>query len=196
MAYNRLCSKWKSELSDLFPCEGVVLDSGTGDYVVEGSVKSFLSNPTVLFWAPNPPNLVGAFNGSGLPYPNAEIAFDNTPNRGAVKAPGGHFKFNVQYPSAYYVGLGSVLEPPAVFIKVCDNNKEGELQRIVLGEPIPFRSLTWPPLRRGQRGRQNVLFYAGRDELPLRTQEQILRDSGYTSKDVMPDNFWGLKPPQ
>lgn len=196
MAYNRLCGKWKSELSDEFPCEGVVLDSGKGSFTVEGKVNAFLSSPTVLFWAPNPPNLVGAFSGSGLPYPNAEIAFENTPNRGAVKAPGGHFKFNVHYPSAYYTGLGSVLEPPAVFIKVCEGKKEGELQRIVLGEPIPYRSLSWAPYTPGQRARSNALFYAGRDELPIRTQEQILRDSGYPTTDKMALNFWGLKPPQ
>ena len=34
-----------------------------------------------------------------------------------------------------------------------------------------------------------------KEGLPIRTQEQILRDSGYPKDNRVPDNFWGLKPP-
>ena len=32
--------------------------------------------------------------------------------------------------------------------------------------------------------------------MPIRGQETILRDSGFPEVNVMPKNFWGLKPPQ
>ena len=39
------------------------------------------------------------------------------------------------------------------------------------------------------------MFYHCGNSLPVRTQEQVLRDSGYPEDNRMPDNFWGLKPP-
>ena len=38
------------------------------------------------------------------------------------------------------------------------------------------------------------MFYAGRHDL-LRTQEQLLRDSGYPEENVMPKSFWGKAVP-
>ena len=39
--------------ADLHTCEGIVLDSGDGEFIVKGSVRSNISNPTVMFWAAN-----------------------------------------------------------------------------------------------------------------------------------------------
>ena len=39
------------------------------------------------------------------------------------------------------------------------------------------------------------MFYSGRTRLPTRTQEQILRDSGFPEINQMPPNYWGLRPP-
>ena len=35
----------------------------------------------------------------------------------------------------------------------------------------------------------------GKNKLPIRTQEQVLRDSSYPEDNRMPSDFWGLKPP-
>ena len=43
--------------------------------------------------------------------------------------------------------------------------------------------------------RESPKFYDGGFQMPIRTQEQILRDSAYPSNNKMPKNFWGLKPP-
>jgi len=196
MSAYRVCANWKSDLSKGLSCEGVVLDSGEGEFIVKGQLSGIHANPTVLFWAPNPPTYNCSFSGSGLPYPNADVAFENSPNRGAVKAPAGQFEFKVRYPNSYYIGLGSLIQCPAVFIKVCDQAGNGEIQKIELGASVPYRSLTYPPIVKGQRGRSDAMFYVGRDALPHRTQEQILRDSGYPAKNVMAMNFWGLRPPQ
>lgn len=176
-------------------CEGVILDSGDGEFVVKGTVKSVTPNPTVLYWAANPPTYSQSYTGSGQPYPNPDIAYENTPNRGAVKATGNHFQFRIRFPNAYYVGLGSQYVEPCVHVKVCDSSGEGDIKTIKLGQGIPYRSTTNTPYPNVGNSRTSSMFYAGRDKLPTRTQEQILRDSGYPEVNTMPNNYWGLKPP-
>ena len=190
-----MCDNWKSNIGKNYSCEGIVLDSGDGEFVVKGSVNSIAVNPTVIFWAANPPTYTQSYTGSGLPYPNADIAYENTPNRGAVLAQGGQFEFRVRYPNSYSMGLGSVLVEPCVHIKVCENGKSGEVETIKLGNGIPFRSLTYPPIQKDTAPRKNPMFYSGRQNLPMRTQEQILRDSCFPEENVMPENFWGKAVP-
>ncbi len=176
-------------------CKGVVLDSGDGEYIVKGSVQTKTTNATVMYWAANPPTYTTSFSGSGLPYPNPEVAYENTPNRGAVKTSGGQFQFRVRFPNAYYIGLGSVYVEPCVHIKVCEEGSDGTIQTIKLGNGIPYRSLTYPPTQNGTLPRENCMFYDGRDKLPIRGQEAILRSAGYPEQNKMATNFWGLKPP-
>ena len=57
---------------------------------------------------------------------------------------------------------------------------------------MPYRSLTYPSPP-GKRPRTSPLFYASK--LPVRGQESILRSAGYPKTHYVPDNFWGLKPP-
>jgi len=177
-------------------CKGYVLNNGEGEYVVKGSVPTKTNDATLLFWAANPADYLTSFSGSGLPFPNAEIAYENTTNKGATKISGGVYQFRVRFPNAYYSGLGSVYVEPCVHIKVCEEGGDNKIYTVNLSNGIPFRSLTYPPTQPGTAPRTSPLFYAGRDELPMRTQEQILRDSGYPEKNTMPQNFWGLKPPQ
>ena len=190
-----MCDNWKNDIGNEYKCEGVVLDSGEGEYVVKGSVGSALSKPTVIFWAANPPTYTTSYSGSGLPFPNADIAYENTPNRGAVLAHGGNFEFRVRYPNSYYMGLGSVLVEPCVHIKVCENGKSGKVETIRLGNGIPFRSLTYPPIQKQTAPRKSPMFYAGREKLPIRSQETILRQSGFPEENVMPKSFWGQAVP-
>ncbi len=190
-----MCDNWKDQIGEEYSCEGIVLDSGEGEYVVKGMVKSQTSNPKILFWAPNPPTYTTSYSGSGLPYPNSEIAYENTPNKGAVVANDRKFEFRVRYPNAFYIGLGSLYVEPCVHIKVCENGVKKEVETIKLGNGIPFRSLTYPPTQPNTKSRKNPNFYSGRDKLPVRTQEQILRASGYPLQNKVPDNFWGKAVP-
>lgn len=172
-------------------CQGAVFYEGDGSYVVKGMIRTQSSDAKLLFWAANPATRGYSSAGSGLPYPSAEMAFEDTPNRGVVHINSGYFEFRVHFPNAFYVGLGSRYVEPCVFVKVCESGRETPIQSILLGNGIPFRSLDHPKERR----EKNVMFYHGRDALPNRTQEQILRDSAYPEKkdgvfDV-PANFWG-----
>lgn len=181
-------------LHKTYSCEGVVEDKGSGEFSVSGKTSA-PNGSMILFWAANPPNYNTSYAGSGIPYPNPEVAFDHTPNKGAVRVKNGRFQFFIRYPSSFYAGLGTYYVEPHVYYKVCDGGgEESKVHTIRVGNGIPFRMLTYPPPP-NTAPRRNVNFYAGRDLLPVRTQEQILRDSGYPTKDVMPKNFWGLAIP-
>ena len=163
-------------------CENTPINNGNGEYEVKGKLKS-ASNKKIIFYAANPPTYGGSFSGSGLPYANEEMAFENTPNVGSVLTDNnGNFKFKIKYPNSYY-NVTKLIEP-VVYVRVCGKK---EIHTIPLKNGIPFRLLTYPPQR------QEPEFYntIGRNFLPVRNQEQILRDSGYPSKNIMPKNFWG-----
>ena len=54
---------------------------------------------------------------------------------------------------------------------------------------IVYKHILW------KKGRDGPTFYEGGWDMPVRTQEQILRDGGYPSYNKEADTFWGLKPP-
>lgn len=186
---------WRNVYFEKIDCKGVVINAGAGDVVVQGEVKSKTSDPTIMFWAPNPPTWSQSYSGSGLPYHDSIQAYQQSPNVGAVKAVNRKFEFRIKFPNAYYVGLGSLYVPPVVHFKVCEEDcNQKEYHTIELGKGIPFRTLTYPSPP-SNRPRNSPMFYHCGSSLPVRTQEQVLRDSGYPEDNRTPDNFWGLKPP-
>ena len=188
-----MAQNWRRLFFNKSACEGVSLNEGSGDVVVNGNVKGS-SDALVVYWAANPPTYSTSFSGSGLPYPNPEIAYNRTSNAGAVRAVNGRFQFRLKQPSAYYVGLGTLYVPPHVNVKICEEGQEDIYQTIELGEGVPFRTLTYPAPP-SEQPRISPMFYKTPEQV-VRTQEQILRDSGYPSSNTMPTNFWGLKPPR
>lgn len=172
-------------------CEGVVLHEGTGNYIVKGYLKNNSSSNKLMFWAANPPTRGLSFAGSGMPYPNPETAFENTPNRGIVNLNGGYFEFSVHFPNAFYTHLGSNYIQPTVFIQICGDDA---VHKIPLGDGIPFRLLTYPT----SYWKDRAEFFLGRETLPQRTQEQVLRDKAFPTNRPFQavKNFWGLSVPQ
>ena len=82
--------------------------------------------------------------------------------------------------------------PPHILFKICDSRNSNKVHTIKLGEGIPYRSLTYPS---NPSPRISPEFYAGREKQPIRTQEQILRDSGYPLQNKTAPDFWGLAVP-
>ena len=186
---------WRSIYFEKIDCKGVAVNGGSGDVVVQGEVKSNTPDPTIVFWAPNPPTWTQSYSGSGLPFHDSIQAYQKSPNVGAVKAVNRKFEFRVKFPNAYYVGLGSLYVPPVVHFKICEEGSDAKkYHTIELGKGIPYRTLTYPSPP-SNRPRDSPLFYHCGKGLPVRTQEQVLRDSGYPEDNRMHDNFWGLKPP-
>ena len=177
-------------------CNGVVERQPNGNILVKGDLKISEQNVKIVYWASNPADLNHSFSGSGLPFYSPDQAFSNMVNTGSLISNGNSFEFKLFYPNSYYVGLGSVYVPPQVYIKICNPNVKSNVQVINLGNGIPFRTLTYPAPP-SKNHRNSPLFYTN-NNLPIRTQEQILRDSAYPVFNILPpktpDNFWGLKP--
>jgi hypothetical protein len=190
-------NNWRELFFDKSLCSGVVVKETSGNVVVQGTLKEGKPNSKIMFFAANPAEITKqSFSGSGLPFPNPDIAFHNTSNVGAVNAVNGKFTIKINYPNAYYVGLGSLYIPPHIHLKLCEPGFDTKLHSIKLGEGIPYRTLNHPAPP-SLNFRVSPLFYDNRN-LPVRTQEQILRDSAYPVYDTIPpkipDNFWGLRP--
>lgn len=114
-------------------------------YNVTGKVKiESNDNLKIIYWAANPADYNTSFNGSGLPYPNPEIAYQNTKNIGSVYLNGDTYSFNILFPNSYYTNLGTTYNEPRVHIKLCSNNGNVyDIQTIILKNPIPYRSLAY-----------------------------------------------------
>lgn len=121
-----------------------------------------------------------SFTGSGLPYANACMAMDLTPNSG-VAAVGADGWVEVRLPAApnaYMIGLGTVQIEPTLYLRYVHADT-GDTRTISV--PIdgvrstPFRSLTYAPNRAGP------LFYdATYDPIPS-SQEAFLLTRAYPS---------------
>ena len=159
----------------------------SGNFMVQGTVNPGHAGATLKFWAANPMTPTGSAAGAGMPFPNPDIAYDNSVNQGAVLVgPAGQFQFMIRYPNAFYIQGGAIKVEPCVHYRICGPGSDNQIHTIQLGNGVPYRSQTYPPERKGPE------FYSGRDQLPLRTQEQILRASGYpsTNRSTAGNNFW------
>jgi hypothetical protein len=179
---------YKENLFNQELCSGNITKETYGDIVITGTVQSETENPDITFWAAAPPDHMNSFSGSGLPFPNPEVAFENTPNIGKVSTKNRNFTFRIKNPNSYYAALGTGYIPPTVYIKICGENEPEKITSIKIDDGIPYRSLT-------HIKEHNINFY-NVPEQEVRSQEQILRASAYPSQNTMPSNHWGLKPPK
>lgn len=173
-------------------CSGTITFLNRKDILVNGKLNTLLPNGTLYYWAAAPPTSGLSFSGSGMPYPSPLIAYDRTPNKGVINIENGEFSFNIKYPNAYYIGLGSLYIAPHINFKISIAGQPDNYFSVQIDDGIPFRMLTYPAPP-SKKPRISPLFYC-EPEKPARTQEEIFRSSGYT--DFMPDNFWGNKPPR
>lgn len=160
------------------------------DVTIQGQMHDTVSSGYIQYMAANPPEYRATFSGSGLPFANKQQAFDNSVNYGVCKLENDAFVINIAYPNSYYIGLGTVLVPPTLYLYYTDVDNVERMVAIKISEGIPYRSLTYP------KARSDVTFYNGGWELPVRTQEAILRDSAYPCMNICDADFWGMKPRQ
>jgi hypothetical protein len=183
----------KTSFENVF-CAGGIYDVGNNkDVTVFGKIKEGVQNNEVYFFAANPPDYRATYTGSGLPYANNDQAFDNTPNKGKITLVDNTFEINLMYPNSYYVGLGTVIVPPTVYLQYKNNEGIKRNLSIKISDGIPYRMLSYPMSY--TLPRKDAMFYKWGWGMPVRSQEQILRDSAYPSENKMAENFWGLKPP-
>lgn len=96
----------------------------------------------VTYTASAPPDMRTSRSGSGLPFPNEMVAYENSQNSGRVPLVNGTFEFRVIFPNSYYRKNGAELVRPHVIFVI--NN---EYYDIGLGENnfIKHKSLTSLP---------------------------------------------------
>lgn len=158
---------------------------------VHCKLHEHVKDSSLFYIAASPPEFKASFSGSGLPFASPSQAFDNTPNKGYATVDAMNTaNITIYYPNAYYSGMGSTYVPPTLYLTYHNGFVE-KVVSIKLSHGIPYRMLTYPLLPT----RKDAMFYAGMWELPVRSQEQILRDSAYPDVNKMYCNHWGLKPP-
>ena len=157
--------------------------------------KEPLAEPRIQYVAAAPPDYRMSFSGSALPFANAEQAFASTPNRGEAVIDTVTMSCTVKLmmPNSYMVKLGSVQVPPTVFVSFTNGQGRKQVMPVKISDPVPFRMLTYPsgPFTSPRSGPG---FYDNPD-VPIGTQEDILRASAYPEVMQMPTNFWGKRPP-
>uniref|UniRef100_A0A6C0BG07 Uncharacterized protein n=1 Tax=viral metagenome TaxID=1070528 RepID=A0A6C0BG07_9ZZZZ len=164
---------------------------------VKGRINENIKDNKLYFVAASPPDYRATFTGSGLPFHSQIQAFQNTPNKGSIdiNGYGEEFEIKLIMPNSYYVGLGTVVVPPTLYLEYVNQFDVKRNISVKLSYGIPYRSLTWPGPGQNTAPRANVMFYGTQFNLPVRSQEQILRDSCYPVQNKMDSDFWGLKPP-
>ena len=191
----KMCDKWKKDDKSYSFFSIQTHQNKQGEVVMYGKVNNRIMNYLkknriyLRYWAANPPTTGSSFTGSALPYPNRDVAYDNTPNQGTIEIYDINFSLKFIKPNSYYINQGKVLVRPHVnfMFTIGENVPIGGIYKREIEEYIPYRTLSMT--------RKNVMFYQNAP-LPIRTQEQILRDSGYPERTMKEhSNFWGLKPP-
>jgi len=171
------CDKWAKDNKLFKTCNLTVSTNPEKQTIIEGVIKDPLRSRLlslgkqvyVQYWAPSPPDYRHSFSGSGLPFPNEEVAYSNSPNIGrALLGKDGSFVVKLVYPNSYYKRMGAEYVKPNVklLFNDQDGNMYGKIVTVPLGDGIPYRSLTWPRKRNWLTG---PLFYSGNDKLPVRT---------------------------
>ena len=177
-------------MKHVFPSIKVnVVRPNPNDIILECELAKWDKNTYVSYMAAQPPNYRQSYTGSGLPFPDAISAHQSTKNIGKFHPKSNKFSIKLPFPNAYYSHLGTRLVPPHVRLTIV-NKSESVTEFIELGENIPFRTLSYQsnPVPRMTPG-----FY-NRSHLKIpRSQEKILRSSGFTLKT--PSNFWGMAIP-
>ena len=163
---------------------------------IKGIVKNPSKSLKIKYWGADPVIFRYSFSGSGLPFANKEQAYSNKINMGTVNVKKSMFNFKIKIPNSYYINLGRKLIKPLLHINVFGTNS---YETIEINDGIPYRFLNHPANIDYKSNLVKIYKPSGPNfyvnKLPIRSQEQILRDSAYPiNTDKMPDNFWGLKP--
>lgn len=119
--------------------------------------------------APNPIDRMTNYSGSGLPFPSANIAFENTPNIFLINNTG-NFNINFYYPNSYYDcnGKDKIISP--IFFILQDNKQEKKILKYVLKDLNPLRTLV------NRENRKSPEFYYNKENIiNIDTQENIMK---------------------
>jgi hypothetical protein len=162
-------------------CKGQISMKNNDIISVVGQITIPFKNKYMTYVSSAPYDRLSSFSGSGLPFPNKDVAFQNNPNKGKIDISKGTFDFTLIRPNSFYENF-DVLRTPFLRLTLDNNMVSIDLPY----KHVAYRGLQHPSMRK------NPMFYNVKQ--PIRSQEKVLRDSEYMVYDQAP-NFWGLKPP-
>ena len=174
-------------------CSGSITYITRRDIHVVCRLKMGASGRQLFWWAAAPAGYGISLSGSGMPYTNAIQAYDNTINKGVITVDASNtVSFDMKYPNAYYIGLGSLYIAPHINFRLTSTDGAEAQWVVPIDGGIPFRMLTYPT---GQSTipRNSCMFYQGKP-YGARSQEEILRASEYPPVHAMPVDFWAERP--
>lgn len=133
-----------------------------------GSIKNNVMYSSVIIIAANPIDRMSNYSGSGLPFPNYEIAFENTQNIYKVDGTG-IFDISFKYPNSFYMPDGINKIKPSIYFVFTDMNNKAFRVQYELHDILALRTLI------NRESRKNPEFYGARDYmLPIDTAEKVM----------------------
>lgn len=169
-------------------CGGTIEKNHDGTVTVECTFEDGVQVNTVKYMAARPADRRASYTGSGFPFANKQQAFENTPTTGTMRIYDNTFRLKFPIPNSYYSNLGNKLVPPTLFLSYKNGSGKEQITEVVVDDQIPYRFLQFPSQR------HDATFYHAHHNLPVRTQEQVLRDGQYPQNHKMDNDYWGLRP--
>ena len=135
---------------------------------IAGSIRNNALYSNIILTAPNPIDRMTNYSGSGLPFPNYEIAFEKTPNIHKIDS-SGVFNVSFKYPNSFYMPDGlNKIKPSIFFVFTINENVSFRLQ-YELHDINALRTLV------NRASRKNPEFYGAKDYiLPIDTAEKVM----------------------
>ena len=97
---------------------------------ITGNIKNMTNYSKMELIAPNSILKGMSYQGSGLPFPNPTVAFDDTVNFHTIPENGVIHDVIFAYPNGYYVVGGSTKIPPSIFVVLYPKNIVKNIFRI------------------------------------------------------------------
>ena len=107
---------------------------------LQATIKEIIKDNKVYYYAANTPDYLLNFNGSGLPFPNKEFAFEGSPNIGSIITNDNTINIKLLTPNSYY-DENYVLKEPEVIIKYNLLDNKVRILNIPIDNKIPYRNL-------------------------------------------------------
>jgi hypothetical protein len=143
---------------------------------ITGVIKNRQKYKNVLLLAPNPIDKTASYSGKGLPFPCADIAFEDTPNLHLV--PSETINVEFKYPNSYYTVANKTKVISSIFFVLEPYDGEKDFVRFELKDQYPLRTLV------NRESRTGPEFYAKKFEiLPIDTAEVIMKE--YSKAKIM-----------
>lgn len=107
---------------------------------LQATIKEIIKDNKLYYYAANTPDYLLNFNGSGLPFPNKEFAFEGSPNIGSIITNDNTINIKLLTPNSYY-DENYVLKEPEIIIKYTLLDNKVRILNIPIDNKIPYRNL-------------------------------------------------------